>query len=375
MNFYLGLSQEEAISLREFHLAKNNGFKAGVLDDYIAEEGWLKKSTDSNYSLEPTPSIESISARDLESKEFEPLNWVVDRLIPEGLIVLAGAPKIGKSFLCWNLALAVAQAGNFLSQYEVSEKKNVLYFALEDPERQIKNRLQMIQPYSALPSNLQIYTSYPIFLGDDGLDQWETTIEEHQAELVIIDTMHHVLPRNDTGTAYQQDYTLLAPVQQMVHRLGISMVLVTHTRKMADAENPFNMIQGSVGVQAACDTMLMLTTVDGDKVLHVNGREVLGSEIAVEIQEGVFVASTIKDREDSKLSDIRSEIAELLKDAGSGGLTMTAIVVSLDRPKETVQRTIQRMRNDEQIYQPKKRGRYYYEKPDEFKTEVDDVPL
>ena len=89
------------------------------------------------------------------------MKWVVDDLLPEGLTILAGAPKIGKSYLCWNLALAVSQKGIFLSRYNISHQKDVLYFALEDPERQIKNRLLQIQPDVSLPEELFIYTRFP----------------------------------------------------------------------------------------------------------------------------------------------------------------------------------------------------------------------
>ena len=144
----------------------------------------------------------------------------------------------------------------------------------------------------------------------------ESTIKQHKAELVIIDTMHHVLPQNNNGTAYQQDYSSLLPIQQMVHRLGISMVMVTHTRKMIDVENPFNMIQGSVGVQAACDTMMMLTNNNGDKVLHINGREILETELAVDIKNGVFTSESKDDREERNLSGIRGSIMNEIKVAG-----------------------------------------------------------
>ena len=162
----------------------------------------------------------------------------------------------------------------------------------------------------------------------------------------------------------------------MVHRLGISMVLVTHTRKMIDVENPFNMIQGSVGVQAACDTMMMLTTDNGDKVLHINGREILETELAVEIKNGVFTSESKDDREESKMSDIRGKIINMVKAARKDGITMKLITDSIEGHSETnVKNTVRRMLQDEQIYQPKKRGRYFYELPDEFSTEADDISL
>ena len=54
------------------------------------------------------------SAEHLMQQEFEPTQWLVNNLVPEGLMVLSGAPKIGKSFLSLELAVAVATKGSFL---------------------------------------------------------------------------------------------------------------------------------------------------------------------------------------------------------------------------------------------------------------------
>ena len=75
----------------------------------------------------------------------------------------------------------------------------------------------------------------------------------------------------------------------MVHRLGISMILVTYTDKGIDTKNPFKSIQENI--QTTCDTIMVLTISKGDKVLHLNGSEILPQEIPVDISNGVFVAT------------------------------------------------------------------------------------
>ena len=122
---------------------------------------------------------QGLSAKALVQKDFPEIKWVVDDLLPEGLTILAGAPKIGKSFFCLNLALAVSQAGTFLSRYKVSKPKSVLYFALDnDPQRLIQSRLKMIQPDVSLPENVQLCRHFPIQMSDDGLDTWRENDRE-----------------------------------------------------------------------------------------------------------------------------------------------------------------------------------------------------
>lgn len=43
--------------------------------------------------------LHTITAEDLQNRTYEPTHFLVDELIPEGLHILAGAPKIGKSWL------------------------------------------------------------------------------------------------------------------------------------------------------------------------------------------------------------------------------------------------------------------------------------
>ena len=47
----------------------------------------------------------------LDAQVFEPLRWMVPGIVPEGATILVGGPKIGKSWLAYGIALAVAAGG------------------------------------------------------------------------------------------------------------------------------------------------------------------------------------------------------------------------------------------------------------------------
>ena len=57
--------------------------------------------------------IVSISAKDLQDKEFKPIKWVVEGLLPQGLALLVAPPKYGKSWLMLDLCLSVASGQKF----------------------------------------------------------------------------------------------------------------------------------------------------------------------------------------------------------------------------------------------------------------------
>lgn len=84
----------------------------------------------------------SITARDLQQTNFPPVKWVVQNLIPEGLTLFAGKPKLGKSWLALQMGLAVATDSEVLGRPVSSG--HVLYIALEDNYRRLKQRLAKI---------------------------------------------------------------------------------------------------------------------------------------------------------------------------------------------------------------------------------------
>ena len=83
--------------------------------------------------------LETINAADLQNRTYEQTPFLVDELIPEGLHILAGAPKIGKSWLALWLCLCVAQ-GQALWNFATTQGE-ALYLSLEDSFQRIQTRL------------------------------------------------------------------------------------------------------------------------------------------------------------------------------------------------------------------------------------------
>src|SRR5690606_11474648 len=66
--------------------------------------------------------------------------WAVPDIIPAGLTILAGRPKVGKSWLALSIAQAVAAGGVVLGKQV--EPGPVLYMGLEDNPRRLQSRMQ-----------------------------------------------------------------------------------------------------------------------------------------------------------------------------------------------------------------------------------------
>jgi RecA-family ATPase len=94
-----------------------------------------------------------ITAKDLQTKTFAPVRIILSRLIPEGVTILAGKPKIGKSWLQLDIGLAVA-GNRFVLGQEKPVQGDSLYLALEDNQRRLKSRLDKILQNAAAPDRL-----------------------------------------------------------------------------------------------------------------------------------------------------------------------------------------------------------------------------
>ena len=118
-------------------LATDCAFVAGHLE--VAASGCLAFPSDESESQhgDVPPRRTSWTARDLLAAELPAPKYAVEGLFPEGLTFMAGAPKLGKSWLGLGLRIAVASGGHALGKIAVTQG-DVLYLALEDNARRLR---------------------------------------------------------------------------------------------------------------------------------------------------------------------------------------------------------------------------------------------
>src|SRR5262249_13086389 len=93
------------------------------------------------------------NAAALDNEILAPLEWVVEVLLPIGLALLIGKPKLGKSWIALALAVACACGELALGKYK-TKQCDVLYLALEDNKRRLESRLRRLLPQGLIPPNL-----------------------------------------------------------------------------------------------------------------------------------------------------------------------------------------------------------------------------
>ena len=183
--------------------------------------------------------LKTVDAETLLSTPMSKTMFIVDNLIPQGVNVISGASKIGKSWLMLWLGLQVAQG---LPVWGLpTQQCDVLYLSLEDTQRRIKDRLYNLT--DTAPSNL--YFAVMCGLIGGGLEEQITDfLSDHpKTKLVIIDTLQKV--RDTKGGAgktgmYGNDYDDISSIKKIADEYNIAVLLVHHLRKLKDSDDPFN---------------------------------------------------------------------------------------------------------------------------------------
>lgn len=197
-------------------------------------------------------SDESMDINMIRSMEHKPLQYAINGILPHGLFILAGSPKVGKSWLVLDICIAVGIGGDIWGHR--ANKSSVLYYALEDNWRRINDRVNHLDTDNTDMSNFRVKLSAPgISTGlIEEIDQHMTTYPN--TSLIVIDTFEHIRNRDTAKqTLYSSDYSDIKSLRQVTNKYEITLLLVHHTRKMNDENDPINNISGSTGLTGATD--------------------------------------------------------------------------------------------------------------------------
>lgn len=302
-----------------------------------------------------TPSL--WTAQRLMDTEFAPPRWAVPGVICEGLSLLAGPPKVGKSWLSLGLALIVAGGGRAFGKIPVRPGP-VLYLALEDTPRRLKARIGKLLGEDRPPSGLDIATEWPVMPagGDLAIAAW---LDAHPAaRLVVVDVFAKVRGAVPAGmSAYDADYAAVGRIKRVADAYGVAVVLVHHVRKAA-SDDFLQEVSGTNGIAGAADATLVLKRPRGqaEGVLHITGRDVEETEIALTRDNDTGHWHALDGPADEHaLNATRGLVLGYVREAGPVG--PKAIADALGLAHESIKKTCQRMAQTGQLH-PYAGGRY-----------------
>ncbi len=223
-----------------------------------------------------TKRLKTIDGETLMTMPLQPINFIIENLLSEGIHILAGSPKVGKSWLALWLFVAVAKGedvwGNKVKQGDI------LYLCFEYSQIRIQNRLFKITDEGTKTVNFRTENEV---LGGELEEKIATIIAEHPDTVLIIIHTFQMIRNTSKDNNYANDYSDLTILKKLADKYGIDILLIHHLKKEND-KDPLNRISGTTGIQGAVDSSFILveeTRGSGIATLSYVGRGIDYREI------------------------------------------------------------------------------------------------
>lgn len=281
-----GLTKGQAVTILAQHAPTMSKFGPERLASQV-EACWPAVVTEPEEETWGGEVKRRTSLAEIGGRDYPEVVWAVPDIISEGLNMLVAPPKAGKSWFVLDIALACALGGKALGTIDVVQRP-VLYMALEDSHRRLKQRSVKLLGHSNLPPNVAAQINCePNMIIPDVLDFLNETTGKQP--LVIIDTLGRARGnRSGNEDAYSSDYTFMTTLKNVIDQFpGSTMMLVHHTRKTEGAD-PYDSVNGSNGITGGVDSTLLIKRKrkSGEAQLHVTGREVGENVYALTFNDG-----------------------------------------------------------------------------------------
>lgn len=281
---------------------------------------------------DPAPRKVIWTVADLMTTEFPPVKWLIESLLTVGLVVLAGRPKLGKSWFALQLAIAVALGGMVLGR-RVNPGK-VLYLALEDNPRRLQDRLRKQRATVNAAIDFR-FEWQPLTKG--GTADLMTAINEQGYSLIIIDTISRALGHADQLDQADMNVTF-GSLQRLAMEKDVCVLLIDHHRKSAGgAGDVIDDVMGATSKVGVADAAIGIYRERGQSgaTLKISGRDVDDQELAIQFDSELFTWQLMGTAAGVKSESVQGQILDALEELG-GSATAAKIAQWLGRDRSNV---------------------------------------
>ena len=234
--------------------------------------------------------------------------FVIKDLLPQGLAIIGGAPKVGKSWLMLDWCVRIAK-GETIWNFPTT-KGTTLYVSLEDTASRLQERLLSVTDEAP---NV-FFTTFSFKIGEGLEEQITSFVTDHPGTaLIVIDTFQMI---RNTGSevSYASDYNEIEILKKLAEELKITILLVHHLRKQGDSD-PFNMLSGTNGLAGGVDTMFVLDKskrCSANATLYCSGRDIEDREIELCFDKENCVWNFVSDSSDNPEMLLPGEMQKLV---------------------------------------------------------------
>lgn len=253
--------------------------------------------------------LNTVDGVTLADMDLPPIKYAIKDLLPQGLAMLSGSMKIGKSWMTLDWCVRIAK-GEKIWNFPTT-KGTTLYLSLEDSNTRLQDRLLSVT--DDVPPNIHFAISCKT-IGNGLEEQIRSFVGEHpDTVLVAIDIFQKI--RTTTEINYGGDYFETEILRMLANELGITILLVHHVRKKED-EDPFNMMSGSNGLAGCADTIFVLKKskrCSSDATLFCTGRDTEYREIDVHFVKETCTWDFVSDSAETPEMLLPQELKKLVE--------------------------------------------------------------
>lgn len=292
--------------------------------------------------------MQKLQTVDADALLYEPLEkpkFVVDGLIPTGLVLFCGAQKIGKSWLMLKLCLCVSE-GKPLWDMPTAEG-DVLYLCLEDTFCRIQDRLFRVTDEAGERLHFAVASGK---LTDTLIVQLEDYLKDYpDSRMIVIDTLQKVRTASKDN-AYASDYGDISLLKDFADRHSLAVVVVHHIRKQKDSDI-FNQVSGTTGLTGGADTTFVLereSRASDNAKLYVTGRDTPYQEYRLRFKDCVWELLERKTQEQLAKEAIPSvlfRVVEFMQDKAEWSGTATELLMAMEE-RETAPHVLTKWLNE-----------------------------
>ena len=269
------------------------------------------------------PLIPTYSAAELLSDTSPmPVDLIAPRVLtPSGLMVLGGAPKVGKSSVLLTLLVHMAAGIPFLG---LTPKRplRIFYLQTEVGYHYLRERLQQLQIDSSLlplvHKNLNITSQSNQLLDKEGVDMVSHSIQTHfpdePADIIAVDPLRNVFDGGHDDASENDNASMLFFLSKRLEALrntvnpDAGLILAHHTRKLRKrelTEDPFQALSGASSLRGYYTT---------GAVLFKEDEQLSPRKLLFELRNGKEIKPKYIDRNNGQWHQIDNDSKRLVKD-------------------------------------------------------------
>jgi hypothetical protein len=189
-------------------------------------------------------------AADLD--ELPEPSWLIEAILPaNALVVLYGAPSVGKTFVALSMAISIAANHSWCSK--PTKQGSVLYVAAEGLFG-LRSRVQAYQGRHGIAAEHIRYLGDTLDLRRAAdVEELISTLKiaDFRPDFIVLDTLARLIPGADENSSKDMGEAI-RQIDALRQAFGATVLLIHHTGKDKEAERGSGALRGAAEVMIKC---------------------------------------------------------------------------------------------------------------------------